>query len=146
MDVLLEMKFSHSGNIVLKVGSSSKILDRDVFTSDDCEKSARVMVESADAFAPIVVWTPETTGFASGRKEKRKPSMFSMWKDALEGCIKHVANCRKQHLKDMLLCQPTETKTAMRNGCCQKRRSLNLLLESNFQTFQGESEASVTTM
>ena len=50
------MYFCTSGNIVLKPGSSSKIIERDVFTLDDCESSANVMVESADAYAAIVVW------------------------------------------------------------------------------------------
>ena len=69
----------------MRPGSSSKILERDVFTSEDCEMSAEVMVESADAHAAIIVWTPDQVGPASGRKEKCKPSMFEMWKKALEG-------------------------------------------------------------
>ena len=81
--------FSHSGNIVLKPGSSSKILERDVFTQADCELSAKVMVESADAYAAIVVWTPEQAGFASGKKEKRKASMSDMWQTALEGFMEN---------------------------------------------------------
>jgi hypothetical protein len=72
----------------LRPGSSSKILERDVFTQEDCEMSAEVMVESADAYAAIVIWTPEQAGFAIGKKEKRKPSMSRMWQTALEGFMK----------------------------------------------------------
>lgn len=85
---LTDFFFSHSGNIVLKPGSSSKILERDIFTQEDCDLSANVMVESADAYAAIVVWTPEQSGFASGKKEKRKASMSGMWQTALEGSWK----------------------------------------------------------
>ena len=97
---MIDMYFCTSGNIVLKPGSSSKILERDVFTLDDCESSANVMVESADAYAAIVVWTPEQTGFAKGKKEKRKPSMFSMWQSALEGFMDDEPQS-KLHLRTM---------------------------------------------
>ena len=96
--------FSHSGNIVLKPGSSSKILERDVFTQADCELSANVMVESADAYAAIVVWTPEQAGFASGKKEKRKASMSGMWQTALEGFMENDRHTRL-HLRTMIILQ-----------------------------------------
>jgi len=118
---MIDMYLFHSGNIVLKPKSSSKILERDVFTREDCEKSANVMVESADAYAAIVVWTPEQTGFASGKKEKRKDSMFSMWQTALEGVMEHEPHSRLG-LRRMFLFQSTVTKMEMRNGCCRERR------------------------
>ena len=73
------------GNIVLMPGSSTKILARDVFLSTDVAKAAEVMVESADTFAPIIVWTPEFAGSANGRKDKRKETMHDMWRTAFEG-------------------------------------------------------------
>ena len=88
----------------MRPGSSSKILERDVFTQADCEKSAKVMVESADAFAAIVVWVPEQVGFASGKKEKRKASMSGMWETALEGFMK-IDRHNNLHLRTMILFQ-----------------------------------------
>lgn len=86
----------------MRPGSSSKILERDVFTDEDCEKSAEVMVESADPYAAIIVWTPDQVGPASGRKGKCKPSMFEMWKKALEGIT--LINITKDQYRE-LYCQ-----------------------------------------
>ena len=88
----------------MRPGSSSKILERDVFTQSDIEKSAKVMVESADAFAAIVVWVPEQAGFASGKKEKRKASMSGMWETALEGFMK-IDRRNNVHIRTMILFQ-----------------------------------------
>ena len=58
-----------------------------MFLDEDCKSASEVMVEIADPFAAIVLWTPDETGRSDGKKMRGKVDMHSMWKKTLEGLI-----------------------------------------------------------
>jgi len=58
-----------------------------VFLDEDCKSASEVMVEIADPFAAIVLWTPDETGRSDGKQMRGKVDMHSMWKKNLEGLI-----------------------------------------------------------
>ena len=58
-----------------------------MFLDEDCKSASEVMVEIADPFAAIVLWTPDETGRSDGKKMRGKVDMHSMWKKNLEGLI-----------------------------------------------------------
>ena len=52
-----------------------------MFLDEDCKSASDVMMEIADPFAAIVLWTPDETGRSDGKKCEEKLTCTTCGKD-----------------------------------------------------------------
>ena len=73
-----------TGNILKDPKKPAELLQRDLFSKEDCTKASLVMRRLADPVAPMYIWTPEYLGDSKGNNED-KVDVAQNWREVLSG-------------------------------------------------------------